>query len=112
MTTALEIITSAEFLAARKANPDSCWLVAGRFGYQWQLCDPATGRALPEWIADRRGPKAALAKRGWVVIGEWASSEAKLCGEGRGLSGSVWSAAVRTDGGYPGRRPARPARAA
>jgi hypothetical protein len=197
MTTAIEIITSAAFIAARKANPDSCWLdftvgepgaplidveaqaqaeaarlaakreesfnrcdtdgfltqyfdgvksavnqigariardgglavhpglydvatgervpavlVEGRFGPQWQLCDPATGRALPEWIADRRGPKAALAKRGWVVLGEWAKSEAKLCGEGCGLSGSVWSAAVRTDGGYPGRRPVRPARAA
>ena len=79
-------------------------LVEGRFGYQWQICDPTTGRALPEWIADRRGPKAALAKRGWVVLGEWAESTAKMCGEGRGLSGRVWAAAVRTDGGYPGRR--------
>jgi hypothetical protein len=49
------------------ARAHSQWRLSGHRS----LCDPATGRALPEWIADRRGPKAALAKRGWVVLGEW-----------------------------------------
>lgn len=79
-------------------------LVDGDYGPQWRLCDPTTGSYLNEWVNDTRGPKGALAKRGWVVLGEWAKSEAKIVGEGRGLSGRVWAAAVRTDGGYPGRR--------
>ena len=79
-------------------------LVDGTDGPQWRLCDPATGRFLNEWVNDSRGPRGALAKRGWVVLGEWAKAEAKVIGEGRGLSGRAWAAAVRTDGGYPGRR--------
>lgn len=79
-------------------------LVDSAYGAQWRLCDPTTGRSLNQWVNDTRGPRGALAKRGWVVLGEWARSEAKIVGEGRGLSGRVWAAAVRTDGGYPGRR--------
>lgn len=78
-------------------------LVEGQWGMQWRLCDPATGRPLNEWVNDARGPRAALAKRGWVVLGEWAQSEARTVGVGTGLSGRAWAAIVRTDGGYPGR---------
>ena len=80
-------------------------LLHGDWGYFWRLCDPTTGKPLKGegWINDTRGPGGAVAKAGMVVLGEWCKAEAKILSVGTGISGRAWAAAVRTDGGYPGR---------
>lgn len=83
-------------------------LCDGEYGSYWRLCDPKTGRFLTgsnAFINDTRGPRGAVTKRGFVVLGEWATANAKVGGSGRGLSGLATAHAVtyRTDGGYPTR---------
>ena len=73
---------------------------SGAYGSCWALCDEA-GNFTGEFLSDNRGQRGALAKRGLVVIGEWAPARATITGHGHGLSGSAWATTVRTDGGFP-----------
>ncbi len=80
--------------------------VHGEWGCYWRLCDPKTGRFLhgrESIIPDTRGPTGGVARRGFVVLGEWARAEAVVRSIGTGLSGRAWACAERTDNGYPGR---------
>ena len=83
-------------------------LEEGTYGWHWRLCDPATGQrphGKGAYINDTRGPRGAVAKAGCVVLGEWATAEARVVGSGKGFSGlaTARGSTVRTDGGYPDR---------
>lgn len=75
-------------------------VIAGQYGACWALCD-AEGNFTGEFLSDTRSARGALAKRGLVVIGEWAPAKAIITGQGTGLSGSAWATTVRTDLGFP-----------
>jgi hypothetical protein len=75
-------------------------LTETKWGSTWALCDE-TGKFTGEFFSDSRGSRAALAKRGLVVIGEWAPAKARIVGVGTGLSGRAWATTVRTDLGFP-----------
>lgn len=75
-------------------------LIDGKFGACWAVCD-REGKFTGKFISDNRGPRAALAKLGLVVCGEYVPSRANIRGTGTGLSGNAWACVERTDGGYP-----------
>jgi hypothetical protein len=77
-------------------------LIPGRFNWCWAYCD-ATGKFTGEFVADARGPRAALRKRGLVVIAEYAPAAVEIASNGTGLSACAAShvRTYRTDGGYP-----------
>jgi len=76
-------------------------IINNQYGTAWMICDPTTGRATGEFYPtgarSRKQRKAGLEERM-----ELATAEARIVGQGRGLSGSAWVQVVRTDGGWPG----------
>ena len=75
-------------------------LIEGRYGFCWAFCDE-NGKFTGKFLNDARTKRAALYKRGYVVLGEWVPAGATTRGEGTGLSGRAWAAMVRLDKGYP-----------
>ena len=75
-------------------------LIDGRFGPCWAIVGE-DGRFTGKFLGDRRGPRAALAKAGLVVCGEYVKAEACIAGTGTGLSGRAWATSRRLDEGFP-----------
>jgi hypothetical protein len=75
-------------------------LIPTKYGEAWAMLDE-NHKFTGEFVSDSRGPRAALRKRGWVVLAEYAPAKATILGHGTGLSGHAWAAIVRTDGGCP-----------
>ncbi len=71
-------------------------LMPTKYGTRWMVLDENDKAIL--WLTAFPKRKTTLAKHGFEERTEWAPSQARLVGEGHGLSGRAWVAVVRTDG--------------
>ena len=73
-----------------------------RYGYRdvWAFCDEI-GRFTGQFLNAFPKRESTMAKKGYREGREDAPAKADIRGNGYGLSGTAWVAAVRKDGGYP-----------